>query len=93
MHLGHLGVADSQAPGSPAASTSSQAFCPGGFLKVEPPVRVLTGWVEERASVMAFISARIVCRIAGRPSKQRFGEDHVLRHAGMAIGEAHLRDW
>ena len=26
---------------------SCQAFAPGGFLKVEPPVRVLTGWVED----------------------------------------------
>ena len=92
MHLGHLGVADAQPP---AARLVDQlpGLLPGGFLKVEPPVRVLTGWVEERASVMAFISARIVGRIARRPLEQGLGEDHVLRHARMAVGEAHLRDW
>src|SRR5215510_4864160 len=30
-------------PRQPAASINCQALCPGGFLKVDPPVRLLTG--------------------------------------------------
>src|SRR5207237_3841688 len=36
-------------PRQPAASISCQALWPGGFLKVEPPVRLFTGWVASRA--------------------------------------------
>src|SRR5215213_320112 len=56
-------------PRQPAASISFQAFVPAGFLKVDPPVRVLTGCVDERASVMAFISARISAGSPGCPWK------------------------
>src|SRR5262249_26075756 len=48
-------------PRQPAASISCHALAPGGFLKVEPPVRLLTGWVASRASVIASISAAIFC--------------------------------
>ena len=52
-------------PRQPAASISCQAFWPGGFLKVEPPVRLLIGCVASRVSVILSISAAIASRIAG----------------------------
>ena len=58
-------------------------LAPGGFLKVDPPVRVLTGCVEERASVIVFMSARIA---TGSPTGRRtkLGEDDVVGHARNA---------
>src|SRR5271155_5504025 len=44
-------------PRQPEASISCQAFWPGGFLKVEPPVRLLIGCVASRDSVILPISA------------------------------------
>ena len=35
-------------PRQPAASISFQELWPGGFLKVEPPVRSLIGWLVSR---------------------------------------------
>ena len=46
-----LGVADLK-PRQPAASTSAQALWPGGFLKVEPPVRLRSGCDSSRARAM-----------------------------------------
>src|SRR5215469_5885878 len=46
-------------PRQPAASINCQALLPGGFLKVEPPVRLFTGCVDSRASVIFSISAAI----------------------------------
>ena len=39
----------SVSPRQPAASTSCQALSPGGFLKVEPPVLLRSGWIASRA--------------------------------------------
>src|SRR4051794_16253222 len=54
-------------PRQPAASTSCQALAPGGFLKVEPPVRSRIGWAASRAAVTRSISASIAVRSPGRP--------------------------
>src|ERR1700688_4635198 len=55
-------------PRQPAASISFHALWPGGFLKVEPPVRLLIGCVDSRASVIFSISAAIP---AVSPGSQR----------------------
>ena len=54
-------------PRQPAASISCQALCPGGFLKVEPPVRLFTGWVVSRLLVISSISAAIAAGSPGVP--------------------------
>src|SRR5206468_9743060 len=46
-------------PRQPAASISAQALWPGGFLKVEPPVRLLSGCDSSRERAMASISPPI----------------------------------
>jgi hypothetical protein len=46
---------------------SCHAFCPGGFLKVEPPVRLLIGCVASRDWVISSISAAIAAGSAGAP--------------------------
>ena len=47
---------------------SCQALAPGGFLKVEPPVRLLIGCVASRNSVIFSISAAMT---AGSPRAPR----------------------
>src|SRR5262245_22743548 len=54
-------------PRQPARSISCQALEPGGFLKVEPPVRLLIGWVASRDSVILSISAAIAAGSPGAP--------------------------
>src|SRR5712672_502635 len=54
-------------PRQPAASINCQALWPGGFLKVEPPVRLLIGCVASRDPVILSISAAICARSPGRP--------------------------
>lgn len=54
-------------PRRPASSISRQALPPGGFLKVEPPVRLLIGWVSSRAAVIASISAAMTAGSAASP--------------------------
>ena len=63
VHLRDLRVARRR-PRQPAASISCQAFWPGGFLNVEPPVRLLIGCVASRDSVILPISAAIAGGIA-----------------------------
>ena len=47
---------------------SCQALRPGGFLKVEPPVRLLIGCVASRDSVILSISAAITAGSPGVPA-------------------------
>ena len=54
-------------PRQPAASISAQALCPGGFLKVEPPVFSRIGCDASRAAVIRSISARIAAGSPARP--------------------------
>ena len=69
-------------PRQPARSISSQAFAPGGFLKVEPPVRVLTGWVRgARLGDLVHLGEDRVAARPGVPCEQRLREDHVVGHA------------
>ena len=49
VELGDLAPGPMAKPRMPALSMSCQDLWPGGFLKVEPPVRVLIGWVDSRA--------------------------------------------
>ena len=77
-------------PRQPAASISFQALMPGGFLNVEPPVRSLIGWFFSRYSATSSICLQDVGRIARLAFEQRLGEDPVVRHAAVAIGEAHV---
>ena len=66
MKFGNLCIAD----GKPTAAGLVDQFprlLAGGFLKVEPPVRVLTGCVSERAFVISAISAKIVCGLPTVP--------------------------
>ncbi len=53
-------------PRQPAASISSQALAPGGFLKVLPPVRVRIGWLSPRASAISSMRAAIAASLSGR---------------------------
>ncbi len=78
-------------PRQPAASMSFQALWPGGFLKVEPPVRLLIGWVASRLSVILSISAAITAGSPGRALEYRLGEDDVVGRAAMAVGVVHVR--
>src|SRR3984885_11207491 len=57
-------------PRQPAASISFQALCPGGFLKVEPPVFSRIGCAVSRWLCTSFIRARIACGAAGNPRKR-----------------------
>ena len=59
-------------------------------MKVEPPVRLLIGWVASRLSVILSISAAMAARIAGRALEQRLGEDDVLGRAAMAVAVVHV---
>ena len=63
---------------------------PGGFLKVEPPVRLLIGCVASRDSVILSISAAIAARSPGAPWNSACGEDEILRRAAMAVGVVHV---
>ena len=66
VELGNLRRADRENPRKPASSMSCQDLCPGGFLNVEPPVRVLTGWVDSRVSVISSMAAEISSPVARR---------------------------
>ena len=55
--------------GQPARSTSSHAFSPGGFLKVEPPVLLRSGCDASRLAAMRSISAWIAAGSPGVPRK------------------------
>ena len=90
MHLRHLRAADASSPRQPAASISCQALWPGGFLKVEPPVRLLIGCVASRDSVISSISAAIAAGSPGAPWNSACGEDDVVGRAAMAIGVVHV---
>ena len=68
-------------PRQPAASISCQAFWPGGFLNVEPPVFSRIGCEASRAAVIRSISATIVVALAGPALQHGAREDHVLRRA------------
>ena len=54
-------------PRQPAASISFQALEPGGFLKVEPPVRSLIGWLASRYSATSCICLWISAGSPGVP--------------------------
>ena len=77
-------------PRQPAASISCQAFWPGGFLKVEPPVRLLIGCVASRDLGDLVHLGGDLRRVAGPALEQRLGEDHVLRRAAVAIAVVHV---
>ena len=90
MHLGHLRVADAKPP---AARLIDQ-------LPGLPARRVLEGGAARAGVDRLRRGARLgdgvhlgedLGRIAGTAFEQGLGEDHVVRHARMAIGEAHLR--
>ena len=66
-------------PRHPAASISFQALWPGGFLKVEPPVRSLIGWLASRYSATSFISLRIA---AGSPALPWYRASVKIQSAG-----------
>ena len=89
MHLRHLRVADAQAA---AAGGVDQlpSLCPGGFLKVEPPVRLLTGCVASRDSVILSISAAMAAGSSRSPRNVRLREDVIVRRAATPVGEAHI---
>jgi hypothetical protein len=55
-------------PRHPAASISRHALSPGGFLKVEPPVRERRGCEASRSAAMRSISAAIAALSPGTPS-------------------------
>src|SRR6185437_6838488 len=55
-------------PRHPASSINCHALWPSGFLKVEPPVLVLTGWEASRSSTSLFMRARISSGAARVPS-------------------------
>src|SRR4051794_15536077 len=57
-------------PRQPAASISFQALCPGGFLKVEPPVFSRIGCAVSRWFCTSFIRARMASGAATRPRKR-----------------------
>ena len=61
-------------PRQPAESISFQALVPGGFLKVEPPVRLRKGWLSSRAAAIGAEMDRIAEeREASQPLRSRTG--------------------
>ena len=85
VQLRNLGRTDREAPAAPPASINCQDFVPGGFLKVEPPVRLLIGCVASRLLVISSMARGDFGRIAGPPLQQRLGEDQILRRTAMAV--------
>lgn len=59
-------------PRQPAASISSQARAPGGLAKVEPPVRLRTGWVAPRCAVISAMRAWISAGSPARACRRAF---------------------
>src|SRR6185312_361964 len=55
-------------PRQPARSINCQAFWPGGFLKVEPPVLARMGWVASRAATNSSMRALIASGLSRVPS-------------------------
>src|SRR6185312_12195003 len=56
-------------PRQPAESISAQALWPGGFLKVDPPVRLRRGCDSSRARAISSICAPITWGSPGEPLK------------------------
>ena len=77
-------------PRQPAASISCQALPPGGFLKVEPPVRLLIGWVASRDFGDLVHLGRDRARIAARACEHGFGEYDVVGRAAVAVAVVHV---
>ena len=69
---------------------SCQALWPGGFLKVEPPVRLLIGCVASRDFGDLVHLGGDRGRIAALAREQRLREDVIVRRAAMAIGVMHV---
>src|SRR3546814_12991506 len=66
MFFRHLGVADCQAPATGGVDLLP-GLVPGGFLKVEPPVRLLSGWLASRSEAMRSLSGPMPARSPGPP--------------------------
>ncbi len=64
---------------------SCHALWPGGFLNVEPPVRLLIGWVASRELGDLVHFGGDDRGIAAFASKQRLREDVIVRRAAMPI--------
>jgi hypothetical protein len=64
----HLGRAPRQSRACPPCRSAARTCCSGGFLKVEPPVRLFTGWVASRLSVILSMAARMSAVTPGRPA-------------------------
>ena len=69
---------------------SCQAFCPGGFLKVEPPVRLLIGCVASRDFGDLVHLGGDDGRVAAFAAERGLREDVIVGHAAMPVGEAHV---
>ncbi len=69
---------------------SCQALWPGGFLNVEPPVRLLIGCVASRDSVILSISAAMTVGSPRSPANSGLGENVIVRRAAMPIGVVHV---
>ena len=76
-------------PRQPAASISFQALVPGGFLKVEPPVRLRSGWLASR-SRRCGPSRPGSRRLVGMAAKGGADDDAALRQLAVAIGVAEI---
>src|ERR1700684_1206182 len=57
-------------PRQPALSISSQALCPGGLAKGEPPVRARIGWLSSRCAWIAAMRAPMAWAPSRLPLKR-----------------------
>ncbi len=89
MQLRDLRAADDQ-PAAAGGVDQLPGLSPGGFLKVEPPVRLLIGCVASRYSVILSISAAMAARIARPALECGLGEDEILRRAAMPVAVMHV---
>ena len=89
VHLRNLRATDLQAA---AAGGVDQlpGFAAGGFLNVEPPVRLLIGCVASRNSVILSISAAMTAGSPRSPWYSASREDVVGGHAAVPVGVAHV---
>src|SRR5690606_41491708 len=78
-------------PRHPASSTSVHAEYPSGFLKVDPPVRVLVGCVDSRRSVISRIRARISSLSPDAPSNTADVKITPLDRKSTRLNSSHVK--
>ena len=77
-------------PRQPAASISAQALWPGGFLKVEPPVRLRSGCDSSRARAMRVHLGADRCGSPGLAAEDGLDHHRAFGQFAVAIGVAEL---